>query len=479
MTVLSADARAASRGGTALLVFQAAARGLALVFVFVVTRHLDPTEFGRYSIAAGLVLMGNLFADFGTTPAVTKLVSRDPERSDDLLAGTLPASFAFGLLAATAVVAFAVLGYSGPIVGDVAVAALGIPATALGSSILGALDGRGMIARRAIVTLVQSAIIAIGGMLAVLGGIGVRGAVMMLAAGPVVSLVVATIWARQAGVWRRRPRLDLTLTTQLLKVALPFAVIMGCSAFSARFDVVLLSMLRSPADTAAYDLAQRLVESVWFISAALTGPALFILSRRLGSGDVQGARRAFGEATRVLYLVSLPVTVLLLFLARPAVTLALGPGYGDAVLPFSILAATLWLVFVVQLQMALVNAGDHARAAMATAGCVAIATVVLDLALVPLLGGPGAALAMVGSWVVAAVLYTRLTVRRLKISLPLPPASAVVASAVMSAPLLVFRNVPVLAATVGLLAYAGTVVATGGVRRRDLDRLRALAGWRA
>ncbi|MDQ4070545.1 MAG: oligosaccharide flippase family protein [Actinomycetota bacterium] len=478
--MLSTDARAASRGGTALLLFQALARALALVFVFVVTRQLGPTEFGRYSIAAGLVLMGSMFADFGTTPAVTKLVSRDPESSDGLLAGTLPVSFALGLLAAAGVITFAVVaGYAAPLVADVAIAAAGIPAASAGSSILGALDGRGMIARRAVVTLLQSSVIAVGGMLAVVAGAGVRGAVLALGVAPMVSLLLSAVWARRAGVWRRRPQVDVALTVRLMKVALPFAAIMGCYAFSARFDVVVLSIFRSQADTAAYDLAQRLVESLWFISAALTGPALFILSRRLGSGDVPGARRAFREAARVMYLVSVPVTVVLVLLARPAVTLALGPEYAGAVLPFSILAATLWLVFIVQLQTALVNAGDHARAAMGTAACVAGVTVALDLVLVPTMGGPGAALAMVGSSLVAAFLYTRVTVRRLGIPMPLPPASAVIAAAVMAVPLVMLSEWPVPAAMVAAAAYAGTVAATGGVDRRDLERVRTLARWRA
>jgi O-antigen/teichoic acid export membrane protein len=475
-TVLSSEAQAVSRGGTALLVFQTVARALGLLFVVVVTRHLGPEQFARYSVAASLVLMGNLFADVGTTPAMMKLVSRKPEHSDRLLSGTLGASFALGVVSAGAVAAFAALGnYRDPVVVDILIAALGIPAASVATSIAGALDGRGLIARRAAVTLLQSVVIGIGGLGAVLAGAGARGAVVALAAAPWVALVVSAAVARRAGIWRTRPTPDMARTRQLLRASLPFAAIMSCSAFSSRFDVVLLSLTASPADTAVYDLAQRLMESLWYISAAVTAPALVILSRRLGADDVDGARRAFREAARVLYVIALPVAVVLVVVARPAVDLVLGSGYGDAVVPFAILAGGVWVVFVVQVQVALVNAADNTRAAVAMAAAVAAVTVALDLVLVPLLGPAGAAWAMVASWTVAALAYGRLARRQLGIATPLPPMPVLVSTAVMSVAVIALRTVPVAAVLVGGAVYVGALVVTGGVQRRDVDRLRVIA----
>ncbi len=474
--VLSSEARAISRGGTALLVFQTLARALGLVFVVVVTRHLGPDQFGRYSIAASLVLMGSLFADAGTTPAMMKLVSRKPESSDGLLSGTLAASLALGVVSGAVVIGFAALGgYPRAVVIDVVIAALGIPAASVATSISGALDGRGLIARRAAVTLLQSALVAVGGIVAVLVGAGARGAVLALAVAPWTALAVSAALARKAGVWTTRPRLDLNVTRRLLRASLPFAVITGCSAFSSRFDVVLLSLTSTRGDTAVYDLAQRLVESLWYISAAVTVPALVILSRRLGAGDVEGAAGAFREAVRVVYLIGLPLAVALVVLARPAVTMVLGPGYTEAALPFAILGAGLWVVFLAQVQMTLVNAADDTRAAVGMACFVALVTVALDLALVPLLGAAGAASAMTASWVVAGLAYHRLAGRHLGIFTPAPPLPVLAGTAAMASVVILLRHLPVPALVVGGAVYVTALFVTGGVRQRDLERLRVIA----
>ena len=150
-----------------------------------------------------------------------------------------------------------------------------------------------------------------------------------------------------------------------------------------RFDVLLLSLVASGAETARYDLALRLLESCTYLSAAVTGPLLFILSRRLGAGDRDGARRAFAEALRVLYVLGLPLSVGFLVLARPIVALALGPAFQSASVPFAIMGAAQWLTWLIYTQSALAMAGDFMHRAVVLALAIAGVTVGLDLVLVP------------------------------------------------------------------------------------------------
>jgi peptidoglycan biosynthesis protein MviN/MurJ (putative lipid II flippase) len=106
---------------------------------------------------------------------------------------------------------------------------------------------------------------------------------------------------------------------------------------------------------------------------------------------------------------------------------------------------------------------------------VAAVTVALDLVLVPLLGPAGAAWAMVASWTVAALAYGRLARRQLGIATPLPPMPVLVSTAVMSVAVIALRTVPVAAVLVGGAVYVGALVVTGGVQRRDVERLRVIA----
>lgn len=470
---MAGDAAAAVRGGASLLVLQTVGRLLGLVFVMVLTRHLDRANVGRYSTVAAIVTFANFLADFGTTPAITRLVSRSPDQADRLLSGTAAASLVFGMVVAGCVVTFGVMAYDGPVVTDIALGSLAIPAASVLSSVLGALDGAGLIARRALVTGLQTLVIALG-VVPVLAGAGVRAAVVALAVAPWIALAVAAAMARSSGVWRSRPALDLHATRRLLRMALPFALSGGLTALVLRFDVIFLSVVRSAAETASYDLALRLLEATTYLSTAVGAPLLFILSRRLGQGDREGARRAYGEAMRLLYGIGLPLSLALALLARPLVALALGPGYGPVATPLAVMGAAQWLTFVIMVQGTLVMGGDVVGRGIAVGAVIAAVTVGLDLALVPRHGPAGAAAAIVASWVFAAVALDVFHRRTVGIATPLPSGRLLASTATMGLVLFALRDVPVLvSATAGALTYGAAVLLTGAVAPADLARLRS------
>lgn len=472
---LATDALAAARGGTSLLVLQSVGRLIGVAFILVTTRHLAPGELGRYSTVAAIVLFANFLADFGTSPAITRLSSRSPEEAGDLLSGTLPASLALGVLAYLGAVGFAMVAYSGPTVVDVALGGLAIPAGSVLSSVLGSLDGVGLLTRRTAVVCLQTVVVASGAGFVVLGG-GARALVLALTAGPWLALAVAVVMARRAGVWRR-PHVDPARTRAVLRTALPFALSGGLSALTMRFDVILLSVVRTGSETATYDLALRLLESAAYLGTAVCGPLLFILSRRIGRGDRDGAERAYAEAVRVIYLLGLPVSVVLVVLARPIVSLTLGSSYTGVAGPLAAMGAAQWLAFLVVAQGALVMAGNDVRRGVGVGIRIAGLTVALDLVLVPRYGMGGAAAAMIVSWLYGAWALGRLHRRTIGISTPLPSLSLLAATAGLALVLIGLRQAPLaVVLPLGAATYAGGLLLTGAVRSGDLHRLGAVVG---
>lgn len=477
-TSLASDARAAARGGLASLVLQTMGRVLGFVFVVVVTRRLGPSEFGRYSTVTAIVLFANLLGDFGSTPAITRLVSRDPDRADPLLAGTALASLTVGWIVYGCIAAFALLAaYGHDQRVDILIGGLAIPVQAVLWSFVGALDGRGLILRRAVLTLLQTVVVASGGVF-VLFGAGVRAPIFAIAASPLVTLVAAAITARVSGVWRSPLRLDRAEVRALIAVALPFGVLGLLQAVNLRFDVILLSLARSTSETATYDVAQRLVEACGYVALAVCGPALYILSARIGGRDDEGAGRAYTTACRILYLLGLPLSLGVVLFARPIAVAMLGASFAGAERPLAIMGASLWLMFLVSLQSVLVQAGDHVRRGVAVVGFTAAATVVLDLVLIPKWGATGAATAMFVSWLCSAVALARLHRRTVGIRTPLPSAGVLVALLVAGGVAVTLRDVPLVAAAGAGAAYLVTVVLTKAVTPQDIEKLRETVGRR-
>lgn len=469
----------AVRGGLSLLVLQTVVRAVAFGSVVAVTRHLAPDQLGRYSAAAAFVLFASFLADFGTSPAITRLASRTPGTSDDLLSGTLLSSLAMGLLVYVGLVATAAVLYPAEGTVDVALAGLAIPAAAVLSSILGALDGEGLIARRAVVTALQNVIVA-AGMVPVLLGAGVRAPIAAIALGPWVGLALAWWMARRAGFWRSTLRVDLQRTKALLRVALPFGLSGGLTALTLRFDVILLSVLRPGAETAAYDLAVRLLEATTYLSSAVCGPLLFMLSGRIGRKDWDGAARAFSGAMRVMYLLGLPLSVVLAVLARPLVTLAFGADFHDAAAPLAVMGAAQWLTFVILVQGALVMAGEAVGRGIVVGAMIAVVTVVLDVVLVPPFGAVGAAAATAAAWAFGAVALHHHHRRAHGIRTPLPSRGQLAATAAMVAVTVPFHDAPLAVPLfLGGVVYVLGLVVTGAVGRDDVRRFQAVVTHRA
>lgn len=473
---VSRDAGQAAAGAAALGVLQIVGRSLGLVFVVVATRVVLPGQFGDYSIVAGLVVFAGFLADFGSSTVITRTVSRDPASSDAILAETLVASVVVGLLAYAGIVAYLVCApYSSHLVALGLIGGLAVPADAALTSMLAAMDGHGLISRRAVVSFVRVAVVAGGGALAVALSGSIEPAVVMLAAGPVIGCALA-IWAtRRYRVWTLVLHPHWGRSLWLFRTALPYALLGGIGAIVARFDLLVLSWFAPTRDVAPYDLALRAVEATTALGMVVGGPALFILSKRLGSRDVEGARRAYGHAVRAAYLLGLPMTAIVVGLHTPLTRVAFGPHYSDAGPLLAVLGLSIALAILGWVQGSVVLAGDHVGRALRGFGGVLVAAVLVDLALIPGFGAPGAAVATVLIAVTSCVVFDRLNRRTLGIATPVPDAGVAIASVVACA---VMSAGSVLG--LGWLQCGGLVLlpllllVTGAVSTADLRRLRAL-----
>ena len=469
------DHAAAARGGAAILVLQSVGRVLGLAFIVVATRVLQPEELSRYSLAAALVLLATIVSDLGVTPVLTASISRDPRRSEHLLGATLLTSAALGLVGYLGAVGFAAAVYPAATVGDVALAGLAVPGSAMGTSVLAALDGHRLLARRSAIVLAQTAGTALGGLALVGAGAGARGALLALAVSPWLSLLLGTASARRHRIWSGRLRVDVAASKQLLRQALPLAVGAGVGALILRLDVVLLSVLAGPTDVVTYDVAQRLTESMTYLSSAVCVPALVVISARLGSGRRAAAGHVYREAVLMAYLLGLPISIVLALAADDLATFVFGGAYVGVGAPLAVLGAGLAVLFVTQVQVVVITAGLRVALGLGLALVHLGLVIGLDLALIPPFGPTGAAWAMVASWVVMALVYDRFHRSALGARTPLPPARLLAACAALAAWLVVAGpRIGLAAVPLGALVYAGSLLLTGAVGGADLERLRLL-----
>jgi O-antigen/teichoic acid export membrane protein len=168
-----------------------------------------------------------------------------------------------------------------------------------------------------------------------------------------------------------------------------------------RLDQLIVNAVAGPATVGVYALAARLAEMPLLAPRALR---VTWVAARAREGEIQDsvpATLAGGRKLILLMGVLLPVYGVI---AAPLIPLVYGSDFRPSVVPFLLLLlATLLLSASFPFVSGLTGGGRPKRLAIG-ATCGMIATVMLDLALVPSLGSIGASLASVGAYAIFTVI---------------------------------------------------------------------------
>jgi O-antigen/teichoic acid export membrane protein len=244
-------------------------------------------------------------------------------------------------------------------------------------------------------------------------------------------------------------------------------------------DVVLVTVLRGPAEAGIYAAASRFVTSGTLAMQAIRLAIGPVLAGSFGRGDLAEAERVHRFSTVGAILSTWPV-YLTVALFAPGVLSLLGPGFGAAAPALSVLAVAMLAVVATGNANTVLNMAGRSGWAARNTGRAAAVMLVLDVLLVPRFGIVGAAV----GWSAAMITDASLGISQIRRRLGVRSFGPVVVEA--AALVLVAFGVPALG--VRLLAGASLPAllagaAAGGVcllaavvaRRRVLGVERAVA----
>src|SRR5262245_45710168 len=186
--------------------------------------------------------------------------------------------------------------------------------------------------------------------------------------------------------------------------ALPLGAASGLALMSFNFDSLLLGMLQGPVAVGLYGVAYKPVTVLLALPVTYFGGLFPVLSRTWADGPI-----AFDSVVRRSLLLAaafaVPVGVGGTFVAAPVIDLLFGARFAAAVPALQIL---IWSAVLVMLRGTLrqgLNAAGHAIVDLRCAGLATGLNVLLNLAVIPMWGFMGAAVATLASeivWVTAA-----------------------------------------------------------------------------
>ncbi|MFC4149364.1 lipopolysaccharide biosynthesis protein [Micromonospora mangrovi] len=404
----------AARQGFANLVGVGIAAVAGFGLNIVITRGWSVRDAGMFFAATSAFMIAVSAARLGTDVGTVYFVSRQRTLGQrdrirgTILVGLLPVLAVGTLLAGVGWLAAPALArLTMPEAGPGAVTALRVllafvPLAALSDYALAACRGFGQMRPLLTVerlgrTLIQFVAVATA---AWLGLSATRALPLAWAVPYLFAAAVALAWL---GRLVRRAEREVSRPVPTAELAGPFWRFTGPRALSSlaaiivqRLDIVLLSALRGPADAAVYTAATRFLALGQLSSVALAGSVQHRMAAAFARSDTAEARQLYQAATGWLVLLSWPAYLIFAAFAGPMLSL-FGSGYGAGRRVVLLLALTMLVATGCGMVDMVLNMAGRTAWTFYNAMAGTVVNVVTNVALIPVYGVLGAALAWTAS----------------------------------------------------------------------------------
>ena len=430
---------AAIRGATLRMIGYAAGVGLSVLGAALLTRHLGPADFGRYTAVIALVTLLAALAEAGMTTIGVREYSLLPrgEREPFVagLTGLRLVTTAAGVLLA---VAFAlVAGYDREMVVGTAIVGLGLLLFAVQSTWVVPLQSQLRLGWVTALELVRQAATVAAIAILVFLGVSLVPFFWVTAVATVAALVLTVPLVRGAVPFV--PSIRGTDWRRLLALTVPFAAANAVGAVYIYLAVIVLSLASTEQETGYFGASFRVFIVLSAIPGLLVASAFPILARA-ARDDASRLAYALQRLWEIQVLLGVGIALCTVVGAELAIDVIAGEEFGPAVDVLRIQSLALLASFVLAVYgFALLSLSFYREILLANAVALVVSLGMLT-ALVPSYGAEGAAVATVFGESALGVSYGVALMRRrpdLRFSpaiLPRVAAALVAAAAVLLIP---------------------------------------------
>lgn len=474
-----APRRSVARNAAVLMGSQAVTWSLALVLAIVQPRYLGPDGVGQLRVATSLWSMAEVLIGFGAPTLLTMEFARDRHRGQALLGPLLVVQAALYLVAAVGVMGFVA-------VADYTPTATAIIAIIGGSSLFTVVGGA---ARASLYGLERMDGVARADVAS--RTLHVAGVTALLLAGGGTRLVAAaTVAAAAANAAFTLRALRRTVGTPVrlrrhggggvLRRCAPYLMLDATFVVYQQVDVVVISLLVSERATGWYGTANTLFGSLLFIPTIVV-TSLFPVLTRLRDESEEAMLRVVRRGVTSLSLLGVPIGIGTVVLAGPVSVQLFGDGFAGTGPVLAVMGVVLVLTFPTILLGRVALAVGRQRRWTALMAAATVATIPLDLVLVPWTerafgnGAIGGALAYVATEAFLLVAAVRTVAPRLlDVPLAVRLGKCLLAGLLMGAATWPLRDeLVVVPVAVGVAAYVAAVAA---LRALDAEEVATLKG---
>ena len=367
---------------------------LHLFLIIFIARYLGDVGYGKYAFAFAFTSLFIFFSDLGLSVLSIREIARDTSKADEYLTNVSFIKLILSLIMiALIVLVINLMSYPQDTTLAVYIVGLIVVFTSFTQFFRSLFRAFERMEYEAITRIIENALV-----------VGVALSILSLGYG-LIELVSAILIAQffvflftLAVLVKKfvRPKLtfDFSLSKQLIKSAIPFALSSIFLTIYFQVDTVMLSVMKGDAVVGWYNAAYQLVLGIMFIPGAFVGSLYPIMSKYFNSSN-DSLRIAYEKSFKYLLILALPLGIGTTLLADKIILLLYGNVFIHSIIALQILIWAGSLIFLTSLAgHALVSIDKQAIDAK-NMGIGALLNIILNLLLIPTYSYIGAGIATV------------------------------------------------------------------------------------
>jgi len=272
-----------------------------------------------------------------------------------------------------------------------------------------------------------------------------------------------------------------SLAKKLLAFGLPLIFAGAAVSIIAHIDTLVITAFRTMEEVGVYQVAYPLMQFLIYIGVAIGTPLLPMLAELWAKNNKKALQSTFYFLTKFLFIGMIPIVLIIVAFPGVIINLLFGPEYLGAALSLQILS------IAAVARAAAVFPGHGLKVAEQTIlfgkvmAIAAVANLIGDIILVPLLGIEGAAISTLLAFLLIFLLRSHFVRRFVKFPVPLKSIAKAIVGGVLTLllvfglkliiPLSPWPKLFAILVPAGLF-YLTWIFATGAIVRKDLRMLR-------
>lgn len=382
------------------------AAGMGFFLFIILPRMLGPTDYGIFSLTLSILVFFMLFADFGISASSSKFIAqyirKDSSQIRNILNDVL-------LLRFFALAIVSVIGYFSiniitemfemPVLSEILlVGVFLVMFWTLTEHFKKLFQGFHRLKFNFCITLVEFGFKIVLSLLLILY-YGLLGALFAFLTAYMLSTVVGLFFAYKYFHSEFKVASSAkSFKKDLLGYALPMIFISASFYVFTEIDIIFLGFFTTPAEVGYYSVGKQMARYLPVFAAGI-GVALGPMYAHITKENVRELKRTYYKTLRTISYIYFIISVLLFIFAKEVIILLYGTDY---ILSITILRILLLFMFFFAISSVVSQVIDYTGLAKKRAIALVIAVLLnisLNLLLIPIYGGEGAAMATVASYV--------------------------------------------------------------------------------